>query len=379
MQLTHSLAETWPHVHWPSVGKCCAAHVQKRLTSGSGCSSTTQPPSLIYLIIEKHNHVTVTRSCYCDRRLRLHRLSPGQGSSAQVDLDHQIEIHVVDIINTNRNTHPGVTYHTCDITSLSGVEAVFHKAKPRTVFHIACPDSMVHQPDLFRRVIVDGAKHLLTASRQVRTVRAFVNTSTSSVIHDNVSDLINADDSLPVLQYPVQKRIYTLTKAEAEAEIIAANRVDDMLTVCLRPDTVFGERDSICMGKIVASCRAGRGRVQIGPGTNEYVRLHVHIELGRRPHSRRASTSQSVRQTCSSSRDPGRRTVSALWSPMTSVSCPGTSSGLSLRLLGSLLRRRISKSSQPGLPCSGRRSLSGLPGFELGAKNSHLLHGKLFV
>lgn len=59
-----------------------------------------------------------------------------------LDLDRQIEIHIVDI-NTNRNTHPGVTYHTCDITSLSDVEAVFHKAKPRTVFHIACPDSMV--------------------------------------------------------------------------------------------------------------------------------------------------------------------------------------------------------------------------------------------
>lgn len=191
----------------------------------------------------------------------------------------QSEIHVLDI-DTTRNTHPGVTYHQCDIASAADVEAVFLGARPRTVFHIACPDSMVQQPDVFRRVNVGGARNLIAAASRVGTVRALVNTSTSSVIHDNISNLVDADDSLPVLKYPAQKRVYTLTKAEAEAELIAANRrgpAEDssMLVVSLRPATVFGERDTITMGKIVATCRAGRGNIQIGPGTNEYDFMYV--------------------------------------------------------------------------------------------------------
>lgn len=191
----------------------------------------------------------------------------------------QSEIHVIDI-NIDHNTHLGVNYHKCDIASATDVEAVFLQAKPKTIFHIACPDSMVQQPDVFRRVNVGGANNILSAARKVGTVRALVNTSTSSVIHDNVSDLIDADDSLPVLKYPAQKRIYTLTKAEAEANLIAANRSvpagdSSILVVSLRPATVFGERDTICMGKIVASCRAGKGNIQIGPGTNEYDFMYV--------------------------------------------------------------------------------------------------------
>lgn len=193
--------------------------------------------------------------------------------------EQESEIHVIDI-DTDRNTHPGVNYHKCDIASAADVEAVFLQSKPKTVFHIACPDSMVQQPDVFRRVNVGGAKNILSAARKVGTVRALVNTSTSSVIHDNISDLVDADDSLPVLKYPAQRRIYTLTKAEGEAELIAANRSGpdgepSMLVVSLRPATVFGERDTICMGKIVASCRAGKGNMQIGPGTNEYDLMYI--------------------------------------------------------------------------------------------------------
>lgn len=189
----------------------------------------------------------------------------------------QGEIHVIDI-NIGRNTHDGVKYHECDIASATDVEAVFQQARPRTVFHVACPDSMVQQPEVFRRVNVGGAKNILSAAEKVGTVRALVNTSTSSVIHDNISDLVDADDSTPVLKYPAQKRVYTLTKAEAEADLLAANRRggdSSMLVVSLRPATAFGERDTICMGKIVATCRAGKGNIQIGPGTNEYDVMYV--------------------------------------------------------------------------------------------------------
>ncbi|KAM7196899.1 Cytochrome P450 [Naviculisporaceae sp. PSN 640] len=186
-------------------------------------------------------------------------------------------VHVIDT-NTTRNRIPGVTYHTADISVPPDVERVFSIAKPKTVFHLACPDSMVKQPSVFRRVNVVGACNLVNEAR--KTAHALVNTTSSSVIHDNVSDLRNADESFPVLKYPAQKRVYSLTKAEADAIIMAANReggdnVPSMLTVELRPATVFGPRDTVCMGKIVANARAGKANIQMGPGSNYYDFVYV--------------------------------------------------------------------------------------------------------
>lgn len=183
------------------------------------------------------------------------------------------QIHVIDV-DTTRNQVPGVHYHTCDITSSADLESIFVKIKPQTVFHVASPDSLVLNPARFRSVNVDGARNLLDAARKTKSVKAFVYTSTSSAIHDNVSELVDADESLPVLRYPAQKRVYTLTKVEAEDEILAANRQhgDDssMLTVSIRPAIAFGARDAGFLGKVIAQARAGKANVQIGPGKNYY-------------------------------------------------------------------------------------------------------------
>ncbi|KAL1849676.1 erg26, C-3 sterol dehydrogenase [Diaporthe australafricana] len=182
------------------------------------------------------------------------------------------QIHVIDI-NTERNRVPGVHYHTCDITSSADVESVFVEIKPQTVFHVASPDPLFLNPTRFRSVNVDGTKHLLDAAKKTKSVKAFVYTSSSSAIHDNVSELIDADESLPVLRYPAQKRVYTLTKVEVEDDILATNRQDgdsSMLTVSIRPATAFGARDFGFLGKVIAQARAGKANVQIGPGKNYY-------------------------------------------------------------------------------------------------------------
>ncbi|KAK7704395.1 erg26, C-3 sterol dehydrogenase [Diaporthe eres] len=178
------------------------------------------------------------------------------------------QIHVIDL-NTARNQVPGVHYHTCDITSSADVESVFVETRPQTVFHVASPDPLVLNPARFRSVNVDGARNLLNAAEKTKSVKAFVYTPT----HDNVSELVDADESLPVLRYPAQKRVYTLTKVEAEDEILAANRQDgdaSMLTVSIRPATASGARDFGFLGKVIAQARAGKGNVQIGPGKNYY-------------------------------------------------------------------------------------------------------------
>lgn len=170
-----------------------------------------------------------------------------------------------------------MTYYEGDIASADDVTRVMRKAEPRVIFHIACPDSMVIAPKLFEKVIVDGARNLLSAAAELGTVRALVYTSTSSVIHDNVSDLIDADEILPILQPPAQKRVYTLTKARAEEEILAANRAagDRMLTVSLRPCTAFGERDTTYLTKIIAVTQKGTSKYQMGNGKNIYDFVYV--------------------------------------------------------------------------------------------------------
>ncbi|KAL2008398.1 hypothetical protein VTN00DRAFT_8380 [Thermoascus crustaceus] len=72
-------------------------------------------------------------------------------------------------------------------------------------------------------IIVNGTHYLLDAAAKVGTVRALINTSTSSVIHDNLTDLVDASEDLPILRPPQQKRIYSLTNADADDAILAAN------------------------------------------------------------------------------------------------------------------------------------------------------------
>lgn len=118
---------------------------------------------------------------------------------------------------------------------------VVQESRACTIFHIAGPDSMVIKPQLFEEVNVGDTRNLLASAAKLGTVRAFVFTSTSSVLHDNVTDLIDADEPLPILRPPVQKRVYTLTKAQAEQDVLAANRKEglrSMLTVSIRPCTV---------------------------------------------------------------------------------------------------------------------------------------------
>lgn len=124
------------------------------------------------------------------------------------------EVHV--ITRNVRNQILGVTYHPCNISSLKEVQAVFDNVKPKTVFHMACPDSSVSQPSMFWKVNVGGAKSLLLAAKNVQTGHAFVYTSLSSVIHNDRLGALDFDGSMPVLGRQARVLVYSLTKDMAE-------------------------------------------------------------------------------------------------------------------------------------------------------------------
>ena len=191
--------------------------------------------------------------------------------------DPNCEIHVIDV-DTSHNRVDGVTYHACDISSATAVSAVMRAARPTTIFHTASPDSMIVVPSGFEAVIVGGTRNLLVAAKEVGTAKALVYTSTSSVIHDNLTNLVDADETLPILRPPFQKRVYTLTKATAEEEILAANRAGgdaSMLTISLRPALCFGERDRHFLAKVLAVAQAGRTKFQMGEGRNKYDYVYI--------------------------------------------------------------------------------------------------------
>ncbi|KAH8780052.1 hypothetical protein F5883DRAFT_689980, partial [Diaporthe sp. PMI_573] len=104
-----------------------------------------------------------------------------------------------------------------------------------------------------------------------------VNTERNQVpgVHYHTCDITSSADveSAFVEIKPQTKRVYTLTKVEAEDDILAANRQggdSSMLTVSIRPATAFGARDFGFMGKVIAQARAGKANAQIGPGKNYY-------------------------------------------------------------------------------------------------------------
>lgn len=190
--------------------------------------------------------------------------------------DPECQVHILDI-DTSRNRMPGATYHICDITFADDVKSAFLKINPKVVFHVVSPDPLSHDHARFQSVNVDGTHNLLMAAKAAHT-EAFVYTSTSSVVHNHQTNMLDADETLPILRYPAQKNVYTLTKVAAEDKVRAANRTDgdaSLLTAILRPASTFGERDYLNFWSIVTKARAGRANVQIGDGKNLFSYTYV--------------------------------------------------------------------------------------------------------
>ncbi|MCJ1466087.1 hypothetical protein MMC07_004706 [Pseudocyphellaria aurata] len=193
------------------------------------------------------------------------------------------EVHVFDL-RTDLNRLPSVTYHEGDVSSARHVLSVFQHVRPTVVIHTASPSIFSRSLIFFMKINVDGTRNLLECAQKVG-VKAFVYTSSASVIHDTVSDLVNVDESAPVLYIPDQKEAYNHTKALAEDLVLAANRKNDssMLTVALRPSGLFGEGDPTAVKMMVNAAASGKYKYQIGEGKNltdwTYVgnAAHAHI------------------------------------------------------------------------------------------------------
>lgn len=151
---------------------------------------------------------------------------------------------------------------------------------------VASPDNNCPDINILRKVNVDGSRNLV-AECEKAGVNALVYTSSASVVWQGVGQE-GVDESCP---YPTSFRDpYAWSKAEAEKLIMAAGAASKaagrgLATVCVRPHSIFGERDPYMLPTLVSLVKRGGigSKVTIGDGRNvvdwTYVGNVVHGHL----------------------------------------------------------------------------------------------------
>lgn len=130
--------------------------------------------------------------------------------------DYKAKVSVVDL-RTTHNRLPGATYYDGDITSVESMMKVFNAVKPDVVIHTATPSVLDGNKELLYKVNVEGTRTLVQVAGGEHgdwggKCKAFVYTSSSSVVHDTQSDLINVNEEWPLVRGRYQLEYYSETK-----------------------------------------------------------------------------------------------------------------------------------------------------------------------
>ncbi|KAF4625172.1 hypothetical protein G7Y89_g12996 [Cudoniella acicularis] len=184
-------------------------------------------------------------------------------------LEPPLQICVFDL-KTTQNRFPSVEYYEVDISVKDQIYSALRKTQPEVIFHTASPPPSLTDLPLYMNINVEGTRKLLECAKELGT-KAFIYTSSASVIHDSVSDLVNGDESLPLLYLPVQKEIYSHTKALADQLVLDTNSTTKggMLTTCIRPVSMFGANDGTAKA-FIDNAAAGKLKYTVGTGKNMF-------------------------------------------------------------------------------------------------------------
>ncbi|RAH75436.1 C-3 sterol dehydrogenase/C-4 decarboxylase family protein [Aspergillus aculeatinus CBS 121060] len=180
-------------------------------------------------------------------------------------------LHSLDLREPSHHL-PGVSYHTGDLTDADAIRQLFQDVQPETVIHTASPKFDSPNPIMYK-VNVEGTRTLLQIAREAGT-QCFVYTSSASVISDAQTDLINADETFPVLlEEGQQPEFYVYTKALAESYVLSQNQrraSNPFLTCAIRPSGIFGVGDLVVLPGILDAYFRGQTRWQIGDNQNRF-------------------------------------------------------------------------------------------------------------
>ncbi len=155
-------------------------------------------------------------------------------------------------------------------TSLEDAEAVMAACEGvETVYHVAAKVGVWGAYEDYFKTNVLGTRALLAGCKK-HGVKRLIHTSTPSVVYNGQS-LCGVDERLPLTRKCPSP--YPLTKAIAEAEVLAANSAE-LKTVALRPHLIWGPGDPHLVPRVLERARTGRLRI-VGNGRNLVDMVHV--------------------------------------------------------------------------------------------------------
>ncbi|KAI4189598.1 MAG: hypothetical protein LQ346_005084 [Caloplaca aetnensis] len=168
----------------------------------------------------------------------------------------------------------GVSYHTCDITHIDALRALFLQLQPRVVIHSASPlffQDHIDQAAL-HRINVNGTRNLLEVATTTKSVRAFVYTSSSAVHARSAGSFLT--ENAPLVDRSASSDGYSISKALADTMVLHANG-PELQTLCLRLPAIYGERDTQLIPGSLAVLRDQKTHIQLGDNSNLYDAIYV--------------------------------------------------------------------------------------------------------
>lgn len=186
--------------------------------------------------------------------------------------------------NPNRNRISGATYHAGDINSPETIKSLLEDLKPTVIIHAASPTGheVENASSLYRETNIQGTTNLLSCAAQIPSVRAFIYTSSSTVIAGSEHKFV--DESAPLLT-AVSEESNEYAKSKAVADILVLEADDPtgagnpegtpFRTACIRPVAMYGERDTQIIPNLLGILRRGEHRFQLGDNSNLFDWAHV--------------------------------------------------------------------------------------------------------
>lgn len=162
-------------------------------------------------------------------------------------------IRVLDVAPNPFLDNARIEYIRGDVTKLDvmkkaceGIDTVYS-----TFAAIRFFEDLPHQAALSERINIGGTENVIVAS-QVSGVRRLVYTSTANVATEPNTCHLGMTEDDPYISREHSHNHYTWTKAKAERLVRAANGVDGLQTVCVRPCSgVFGFGDRMMLEKAI--------------------------------------------------------------------------------------------------------------------------------
>jgi nucleoside-diphosphate-sugar epimerase len=139
-----------------------------------------------------------------------------------------------------------------------------------TVFHVAAVPGIWGSWKTYYETNTLGTENVLAGCR-THGVRRLIYTSSPSVIYDGRAH----EGETERLPYPAKYQAhYPHSKALAEQAVLAANEINGLRTIALRPHLIWGPRDRHLLPRLIQRARAGR-LVRVGNGENQISMSYV--------------------------------------------------------------------------------------------------------